>query len=281
LTAPANSGRISAAYKKRQRVEHSILYQLFRYFADSADKTVIITGSVSLILGSVLAVYYHRARALLDEMWAVDTYTSRELRRMCSGDFHATVEVQGKVSCDAPLTSPAANIECCWHHTRVDRQKRNSKGETSWEKVFEQTRSTVFKVNDGTGYTLVDPEKAEIDSVKVCNRTSVLAEPWFEGNLFFGGGLYRIYEEAFLPGGYVYVLGQASPVQQGASPDVVIHYPDKGYTEPDHRIFLVSRKPEKLLTSEQGISLSVCFWLAILAFGLAGYCTLSLSGILP
>jgi hypothetical protein len=262
-------------------VEHGTLYQIFRYFAENPDKTVALTGGVSLILGSVLAVYYHKAKALLSEMWAVDTYSAKELQRMCSDNFNATVEVQGNVSCDAPLTSPAANIECCWYHTRVDRQKRNYKGETSWEKIYDETRSAVFKVSDETGYTLVNPEKAEIDSVKACDRTTLTGEYWFGAEGYFGEGPFRIHEEVFLPGGFAYVLGQATPLQEGTTPAVIMHYPDRGYMEPGRRIFLISRKTEKLLASEQGISLSVCFWLAILAFGLTGYCALSLTGVLP
>jgi hypothetical protein len=262
-------------------VEHGTLYQIFRYFAENPDKTVALTGGVSLILGSVLAVYYHKAKALLSEMWAVDTYSAKELQRMCSDNFNATVEVQGNVSCDAPLTSPAANIECCWYHTKVDRIHRNSKGETSYEKIFDVTRSAVFKVNDETGYTLIDPDRAEIDSVTACDRTTMTGEYWFGAEGYFGEGPFHIHEELFLPGGFAYVLGQASPLQEGPEPCVLIHYPGKGYTEPDHPIFLISRKTEKLLASEQSISLSICFWLATLAFGLTGYCALSLTGILP
>lgn len=83
---------------------------MMSHFSSSLDSAQVtaIAGGIALVLAAVLLWYYNRSKKLLDEMWAVDTYDARELRRMCSGGFRATVEVQGNVTCDKPVTAPAS-----------------------------------------------------------------------------------------------------------------------------------------------------------------------------
>ena len=88
---------------------------------------LLIIGGFSLAAGLICFFFYRKNKKLLEEMWAVDTYSAKDLRRLVKGDFEATVEVQGTVSCENPIVSLAANIPCCYYHTSVERQDRVSR----------------------------------------------------------------------------------------------------------------------------------------------------------
>ena len=135
----------------------------------------LIIGGTCLILWIVFFLFYRKNRKFLDEMWAVDTYSSKDLKRMVSGGFDATVEVKGTVSCEKPVISFAAKMPCCYFHTTVARQERRTRVVTSgsgnrrrtriqttyvWVEEMDSEVSTLFKVEDSTGYTFVDPKKA-------------------------------------------------------------------------------------------------------------------------
>lgn len=281
------------------------------------DSTIFLPVSlVSLVLCLLLTWYYRNSKKLLDEMWAVDTYDARELRLMCKDNFNAIVEVDGIISCDAPITSLHSQFPCCWFRTIVKRESEkhhsititDSNGHehvqaevsTDWKTIFDHTFTTIFKVNDQTGYTLVDPEKADIESEKISDTIVDGPEPWFYDiglasphaksileKLFlpvewFGDsmlsdtGRYRIIEEVFFPVGNVYVLGEATSYLDGA----LIRYPSSGYLDPKKKFFIISRKSEKQLTRSNQISTSVCFWGAIVAFLLSAYCALCALGFI-
>jgi len=216
---------------------------------------------------------------VLEEMWAVDTYKSRDLRRMVKGLFDATVEVEGTITCDEPLTSLAAGVPCCYFKTTVLVQKKEirkvqesghlgklkTKTETEYKWIPETAEEgwAVFKVNDGTGYTLVDPRKAKIDTESVHAADLTQRLPWFEKRIGISDtGRYRIEERALLPEGYVYVLGQAS--EQEEAP--LIHLPDKGYMDLKKKVFLISRKSEQQLTKKRGKTVRTLLWIAALFF---------------
>ncbi|MHB1000210.1 MAG: GIDE domain-containing protein [Armatimonadota bacterium] len=252
-----------------------------------SGKMIMISGGLSLVIGFVLIYWYVRTKRLIDEMWAVDTYNAKDLRRMCSGEFNAMVEVEGKVTCDEPITSLAGQLPCCWYHTKVEREvrrthhtKNGTQTTTDWQTAFELTNSTIFKVNDDTGYTLIDPTNADIDSENALSKVVCNRESWFDNASWSDTGRYRISEQVFIHGGYAYVLGQASCTGEGTSPDSLIHYPEEGYLDLDKKFFIISRKNEKALTSTYNFTVTACFWLSILCFGSALVCTLLLTGII-
>lgn len=246
----------------------------------------LVAGVIGLVLAAVLMFYYWRSKGLLDEMWAVDTYDASELRKMCSGGFNAVVEIQGQVSCESPIIAPASTFPCCWCRTRIDRRMRQSGGrgstENVWEKAYEHTASTIFKVTDLTGHVLVDPANAQIDTEDPYTFITSKREDWFPPEVAFSNtGEYRVTEEIFVPTGYVYVLGEASSCQDGPDSDVLIHRPGEGYTDPGRRFFVISRKSEKELTSVNDFSLRVCFWAGIAGFMFAAYCILHAFRLAP
>ncbi len=251
-------------------------------------RVTMIAGGIALVLSVVLLWYYSRSKKLLDEMWAVDTYDARELRRMCSGGFRATVEVQGNVTCDQPVIAPASKFPCCWCRTIVERQETQVRAsrtgirtEHVWIKEYDFTIFAIFKVNDSTGYTLVNPLGADIETEAPYKLVTNEHEPWFTGVGYSDTGMYRITETIFVPTGFVYVLGQASCAGEGTDADVLIHEPSEGYIDPRHKVFLISRKTEKQLAESQDLSLAVSYWGAVIGLLFAAYCILSLVGVVP
>lgn len=245
------------------------------------NQVILAIGAVSLIVGFVMVYYYMRSKRIIDEMWAVQTYTARDLRLMCSSGFNAVVEVEGIIECENPLITPASKIPCCWYHVKIEREMRGSKGGTYWTSAYEDTKSTIFKVCDKSGFTLVEPKGAEVDAAcvyfdtvdrktvsEICNKIG-----------FSDTGAYRITEEALHDGGYAYVLGSAQCVQQGTSPDIVIRKSDKGYIDQKGH-FIISRKSEKELTKQYGISVSICYYMAAISFAVTLFSILCITGVI-
>jgi hypothetical protein len=83
----------------------------------------LIIGCLSLSICLILFFCFRRMKKLLEEMWAVDTYTAKDLRRLVKHQFDATVEVEGQVSCENPVISTAARVPCCYVHTTVSRKE--------------------------------------------------------------------------------------------------------------------------------------------------------------
>ena len=255
---------------------------------------VLIIGGFSLVVGLICLFFYNKNKKLLLEMWAVDTYSAKDLRRLVKGGFEATVEVQGMVFCENPLVSLAANIPCCNYHTSVAREDRRTRTVTSgsgssrrtrtetyyvWVEEMDEKKSTLFKVRDKTGDTFVDPSRASIDMETVADEIIRHKEPWFEQSVRNSDtGKYRIREAVFKPGGFVYVLGQASVNSEGKAQ---IRYPKKGYMDPKKKFFIISRKGEKeLIQKKQRVgrvlgSMSAVFFLVVL------YSLLAYFGIAP
>ena len=255
----------------------------------------LIVGGLSLLICLILFFVFRKKKKLLEEMWAVDTYTAKDLRRLVKHKFDATVEVEGQVSCDNPVISSAARVPCCYVHTTVSRQERktrivrgkNSDGKSysreetyyDWTVDLNETSSAIFKVQDKTGYTLVDPTEARIDLETVYDNEISQREPWFEGRVGQSDtGLYKIQERAFLPEGFAYVLGRASDTEEGVA---LIRAPEKGYMDPKKRFFVISRKSEKELTRSQQKKARWLFWLSAVFLSIALYCLLAYLNILP
>ena len=182
------------------------------------------------------------------------------------------------------MNAPASNFPCCWCRTVVERQVSEGSGsekQLGWKKDYDSILTAVFKINDETGYTLVDPTNAEIECEKPYRLVTSEREPWFEGVGYSDTHTYRITEEIFVPTGYAYVLGEASSCGEGPSCDVLIHRPEKGYVDPKQRFFIISRKSEKQITRSNELSLKICLYGGILGLFITAYCGLSLLGIVP
>jgi len=165
---------------------------------------------------------------------------------------------------------------------KIEEERFDKDRNSSWNSIYEEKNSTIFKVRDDTGYILVDPKDAEIDSFRVyfdvVNRSTL--QSMFSNLNLASIGKYRIAEEILGTSGYVYVLGSASCLQSGTSPDVIIKSGENGYTDPKKNHFIISRKSEKELTKRHGITTSICYYMAIISFLTALIGILNMTGIL-
>jgi hypothetical protein len=237
----------------------------------------MILGTISLVLGVILVIYYFYAKSLETEIWAVTEYNLTDLRRMCSGDFDAVVAVEGNVSCDQPLTAPSSKYPCIWHHTRVDTEHRNSKGQSYWQKGYEVTVSVPFKLSDEKNWVTVDPTDSDIDRVEAVNEITEFRDDWFGGMIPASEtGRYRVVEEVFRPEGRAYILGQATCVGAGPEPEATIHYPKHGYINPKRKFFIISRKTRDELEAESVSNVKICLVVAVFAFVVTAFCGLML-----
>lgn len=249
-------------------------------------------GAVLMVICFVLMYYYSRTKKMLNELWAVDTYSAGELARMVKGQFDATVEVEGEISCDNPIISPAADTPCCWVNTTVAREERKTRQVTErdsdgtthtrtetyyeWITEYNQTQATQFKVTDPTGAILIDPTGARIDTQVTRSEVIHHREDWFDGQVGYSDtGKYKVHESALLPAGYAFVLGRATEYQGGA----LIHAPKQGYMDPKARFFVISRKTEKELASAHERAKKLYFWFAIVTFLGAVACLLLFFGV--
>lgn len=236
----------------------------------------LIASLISLALFAALMWYYLNSKRVIDEMWTVDTYEAAELIQLCKGDFNAIIEVQGAVSCDKPVIAPVTKLPCCWYHTKIMREEGSGNNAT-WVTEMDETRFAIFKIEDKTGSTLVDPTNADMDTTTIYNSITYGNKSLLEKILANDADRYHVTEEIFSANGYAYVLGQASDV----GGRVLVHYPGTGYLDPKRKFFIISRKTEKELTQEKHITVSICFWFSIVAFLSAVYFACVAAGVLP
>lgn len=244
-------------------------------------QSLVILGCVSLVLGLVMVYYYFRTKHLMDEIWAIKPYTARDLRLMCSGGFEAIVKVEGIIECIDPLISPAAHVPCCWYHLKIEWEEEIDENQGRQLAVYEESKSTIFKVCDKTGFILVNPEGAEIDVVDDYFDT-VYKPKALEISDKIGisyDGNYKITEEILHDSGYICIIGQARCTQGGTSPDAVISKPNHGYVNKKGH-FIVSRRSDRELTRQYGISVSVCYYMAAISFAVSLFSILCLSGVI-
>lgn len=258
------------------------LWELFESL--DAPSRFGIFGAIFLLLSAILAYYYYRFKAEVNEITTVHQYKTMELRRLCSDGFNAVVDIEGQVSCDAPLQAPLSGFDCCWYRIKIEREQEHSSKdgtEHNWEVCSDKAVSTIFRLSDETGYVLVDPERADIQAEEPTVDVVSTYLSWFFGVPMSDTGRYRVTEQIFLPGGHAYVLGQATCTGEGAEPDAVIHYPSSGYVDPKRKYFIISRRTENELIGQESISLKICLWLGVVSFMIAAYCAMVWMKIVP
>lgn len=95
---------------------------------------------------------------------------------------------RGKQPPGAQLVSPVSGLPCLWFRYRVERREGNK-----WVHVESGASDDTFGVHDGSGLLLIDPEGAEIVSVRKQVSTS---------------GGYRKTEWTLIEGETIYALGE-------------------------------------------------------------------------
>ncbi len=238
---------------------------------------------ISLAAGIISLFYYLKIKKEIDSLQLVHEYNARELRLLCSGNFNAVVQIKGYIDCKNPLISPIAKIPCCWYKITIQKVSQQNKRAMGSDEIYVETKSTLFKVCDDTGYILVDPTGADIDSVQVgyeeIDRRKAESITNTSLDNLFGVETFRTSEYVLVDAGTVYVTGNASSVQMGTFPDVVINNNSASAVRNPNR-FRISRNNNKNFESTSSRILSVCRYLSAISFILAAYFYLYITGII-
>lgn len=99
-----------------------------------------------------------------------------------SGSWRDYVKLRGDIQCDQPLISELKQVPCVYYEMKVEREykktvtERDSEGNTTTkteresEVISENSRSIPFKLKDNTGTIEIDPDGAQIETVKVLDE---------------------------------------------------------------------------------------------------------------
>ena len=111
------------------------------------------------------------------------------------------VEVVGQAKAEPGelIFSPYSHIPCIWYRYRVY-SREGSRGE--WRQIDSGASHTTFEMSDGTGVCRVDPEHAEVMAPE--QRVS-----YRDGD--------KLVEEMLFAGSLIYVLGEYTTLQGGAT----------------------------------------------------------------
>lgn len=175
--------------------------------------------ALAALLGLGLGfLFLHRARLI------EDTPTSR-LRSAAQG----YVELEGHVRLldGPPIIAPLSATRCCWWRYQIEEKQttnRNGRRETRWVKVESGTSDGLFRLDDGTGECVVDPEGAKVIPSRKwtwygnSRRPSVgpKAGGGFLRSMF---GSYRYREELLEVGTLIYALGRFHTSGGGVAAD--------------------------------------------------------------
>jgi len=233
---------------------------------------MVIAGVVLLLLCAGLLLARRSQQRKLREIAGTETSTVQGLldaakyvaeRLGEAGSFSQMAELKGTIRCDSPLTSEIAGQSCAYYQMRVTREyeeeywenddrhgtrvRRTRRGS---EQVAGNSQMVPFWLEDATGRILVNPEHAEIDTVKVVDRFEPAHDSGGHGVLRLGGFHLEVgiplsgrrtlgyhFEERVLPlDRRVYILGEV----HDAPGQLVVERPkERG------RSFIISLKSEE------------------------------------
>lgn len=260
---------------------------------------MIFIGIIALIGAGILFYFMQKNLSRVRQMKATETSTVQALTDMAEtirtdlGDgpshWKEKVEVKGTVVCEQPIAGQYTDVPAAIVHTRIVReweeyrQERDSKGRTRsrWvrrsDTLHDDTRSTSFVIDDGTGQLRVAPEGADLTLNEVVDRfepaerfdngPSISFGPVTisAGNMGWGNSRrllgYRIKESILPVGAALYALGE---VQDQGTSLVLTRSADK------ERAFILSVKSEEELVAQyektalwQKVGGSVCVILGV------------------
>ena len=147
---------------------------------------LIIGGILGLALSGGFYYGFKKNASKIETIKATKTSNAKELlttaaavgAELGTGSFREMVELKGKITCNNPLRSELSNQPCVWYSYTVSREyeetviEPDSEGRQvqqtrrGSEVVASNIRSTPFEILDITGSITVDPEGADIQSLK-------------------------------------------------------------------------------------------------------------------
>jgi hypothetical protein len=148
--------------------------------------TVWVLGILLLIVGTILFFVQRAQRQRAFSLKSARSVTVAELQQLASdiaseiggGHWRDYIKLNGMIRCDRPLTSELKQEPCVYYKMSVSREyeetvtKRDRHGnpvkETNRgsETISSNQRSVAFYLEDATGRIEVNPEGAQLDSIK-------------------------------------------------------------------------------------------------------------------
>ncbi|HAC62297.1 MAG TPA: E3 ubiquitin ligase [Cyanothece sp. UBA12306] len=224
-------------------------------------------GFMLIVIAFILFFVRRNQKNKLKYLGLANSYTIKSLQNIVNqvageiggGSLRDYIKIRGIIECDRPLISELKRELCVYYKMKVVREyeeevtKQNSEGKTITEiekktaTISEKNRSTPFYITDENQGILVDPEKANIETIQVLDQFQTednLSNFSLELGLFGRQGKTIGYHhnESILPLGYrVLVLGTATD-EDGV---ITIRQPTDS-----KKPFIISLKSEEQLTKE-------------------------------
>lgn len=248
-----------------------------------------IIGIILLVVGIILFFVYTNLKRKLTSLRQARPASIAELNHLASeialemgpGSWRDYVKLKGTIHCDQPLISEIKQTPCVHYHMTVVREyeeqvtERDSednpveKTQRGSETVSQNRQSVPFFLKDDTGEIWVEPDSAQIETVRVLDEFR--PEQPSGGQLSFGGfslslsadsGRQTIgyrYQESVLPvERQVFVVAQVSDHNHSL---VLENPPEKGQR------FVISLKSEEALAQNTQTSATYAFYGMISTLG--------------
>ena len=253
-----------------------------------------IIGVIALGIG-ILMIYLRKKNE--DKIFLIkktETKKANDLQTLCAeiaseigaGSFNEITEVTGIIKTNNPIQSELANRECVHYSFRVIREweeeyyttdqqgNRIQQTRRGSDTVSSNSRSTNFHIEDNTGQIEINPNGADIESIKVLDDFRPGGDDR-GGSLSFGGLSFNVpslgsgrrtlgyrYEEYILPTNVrAFVLGEATD----SSGQLMVQQP-KEEDDDEVRRFLISTKSEAEILKAAASKSKMFFIISIIAF---------------
>lgn len=261
--------------------------------------TGVLFGVVLLVLAGLLFWWQQKQKHQFRHLQAAKPVTVAELDKLTkqadveSGEWRHYVKVRGMIRCHQPLRCQLKEQKCVYYTMTVRREyeesitttrsngEKNEKLKRQSEIVATRQQATPFSLQDNTGEITVNPDHADIDTIKILEE---FRPEQVGGVLSFGQFRLTVpeipdnqrtigyrYTESILPlYRQVLVVGEACQTENGWQ----LQKP----TEADKQ-YWITLKTEPELTGVAGQNAKIVFYTAI-ACAIAGIVSIVLALIL-
>lgn len=205
---------------------------------------VLLAGLLGLVAWGLM----HGGFSSLRDMRQLE----RTPRSLAAAVLPGEVTLLGQTAVQArTLTAPDSDIQTLYYDYTLEREKRDSKGKTSWETIESRTEFVPFLLVDESGQVLIDP------SDRVDFETSTRHER--------RDGALRYTERRLDPGERVFVFGYADPSGRPARIE---------FATPGQYSATISTDGEAGLHAGMSGATLLLLWLGLAVFGFALYALL-------